>query len=206
MQLDLFDKSPQTIFFPPAGEVFFDPQFLSSEAADAFKKRILNEVNFAEGYINLQGKKIKQPRLIAWCGEGEYAYSGYIPQPQAFTGVMAELLQIANEASGRPLSGCLLNWYRNGRDSVGWHSDNEKGLLSDGIIVSLSLGEARVFKIRPKKPQKREKRNHQVREFLLGNGSLLIMRGDVQKHWEHCVPKTTKDKKDRINLTFRQMA
>lgn len=205
VQFNLFKESPQTIFFSPAGEVFFHPKFLPEEKANAFKKQLLNEIKFEIGSIEIQGRKIKQPRLIAWCGDRGYSYSGYTPKAQPFKGVMRNLLEIACKISGSALNGCLINWYRNELDSVGWHSDNEKGLIENGSIVSLSFGETRVFKIRPKKKSKKHGRK-QCQKFLLKNGSLLIMRGDIQKHWEHCVPKTTEKKKDRINLTFRQLA
>lgn len=198
MQLNLFKTSPQSIFFPPGGEIFFHPQFLKKQKAEYFKDKILAEVPFEAGSITIHGKTFKQPRLIAWYGEREYSYSGYTPKRQDFRGVMRELLEIARKASGTSLRGCLVNWYRDGQDSVGWHADDEGALKEKGAtIVSLSLGDTRTFHIRPKK------KKGKARVFELGNGDLLIMRGDLQQHWEHGVPKTNKPKGNRINLTFR---
>ncbi len=198
MQILLFKEKAQTLFFPPSGEIFFHPGFLEKKKADAFKQRVLKEILFEEGYINIQGKKIKQPRLIAWCGEKEYSYSGYTAKKQNFEGVMGELLEIAKKISNTPLNGCLLNFYRSNQDSVGWHSDDETNLGKESTIVSISFGESRVFKIRSKK------KKNDVRHFELGSGDLLIMRGDLQQHWEHCVNKTTERKSPRLNLTFRR--
>ena len=199
MQISFFEKKPQTFFFPPAGEIFFHPGFLENKKADVFKKKILEEILFEVGDIVIHGKKIKQPRLIAWCGETQYSYSGYTAPKQPFAGAMRELLAIAKDISQTPLNGCLLNLYRNNFDSVGWHSDDETNLGKKSTIVSLSFGDYRVFKIRSKK---RKKESHY---FELGHGDLIIMRGDLQQHWEHCVHKTTQKKSLRLNLTFRRV-
>ena len=113
---------------------------------------------------------------------------------------MVTLLEIKHkieEIDNVEFNSCLLNLYRNGKDSNGWHADDEKELGQNPIIGSISLGQERPFYLRYKKDTKLK---HKI---VLGHGSLLLMKGVTQHHWQHQIPKTTKPIGERINLTFR---
>jgi alkylated DNA repair dioxygenase AlkB len=147
----------------------------------------------------MYGKVIKTPRLTAWYGDRdkEYIYSGtkHYPIPWA-----KELLQI--KARIEPIAGVkfnsvLLNYYRYANDSVAWHSDDESELGVNPIIASVSFGQVRRFDIKHKQDR------NQKYSIYLENGSLLIMKGDLQHNWVHRIPKSAKPLKARVNLTFR---
>ena len=90
----------------------------------------------------------------------------------------------------------LINLYRNGQDSMGWHSDNETVLGKEPVIASLSLGGTRRFQLK-------HRRSGELVSLDLPHGSCLIMQGRCQADWRHQVPKTRKQVAPRINLTFR---
>jgi alkylated DNA repair dioxygenase AlkB len=182
---------------PKQGEVLFDPKFLSEEESDRYLNALLKEVEWKQEPIVIFGKKVMQPRLTAWFGDAEYRYSGTTMKPLAWTQTLAEIKARVEAAAQVQFTSVLLNQYRNERDSMGWHRDNEKELGKNPVIASLSLGESRTFKIR----HYDEKSLRQSIE--LSNGSLLLMRGETQHHWEHAIPKTKEPKGVRINLTFR---
>ena len=187
-------------FLPPGGEILLFSDFLSPDSADKLFYSLTTTVPFETGYTTIFGKKITQPRLTAWFGDHSYRYSGYEPSRIPFTEELEILKRKCEFASGHPFNGVLLNFYRDHRDSMGWHADNEKSLGLNPVIASVSLGESRLFKIR----RKRDK--FHGREFSLTHGSLLVMRGDIQHHWEHCLPKVSIPQKARLNLTFRRIA
>jgi len=182
-------------------EVFFDPTFLSELRSDALKKELLKSIAWQQNEIRLFGKWITEPRLSAWYGdEGiTYAYSGLALRPLPWTN---ELLQLKNEienVSNAKFNSVLLNQYRHGQDSMGWHSDDEKELGKNPEIASLSLGVMREF-------QFRKKADHTIKhKLLLPHGSLLIMKGATQHFWQHQLPKRKRVNEVRINLTFRQV-
>lgn len=158
--------------------------------------------------LQFYGKKIKMPRLTAWYGNGEYNYSGTINEaktmPSSVLIVRNSLEQQFQHLPGfnikKPiLNSVLLNLYRNGNDSVDWHSDNEQGLgpANDNVIItSITFGDTRNFVLRNKKTR-------QKISMDLGNGDVIIMGGQTQKFWEHKVPKTSQKVGKRLNLTFR---
>lgn len=140
------------------------------------------------------------PRLMAWYGDPDasYAYSGVDHEPLPWT---EELLHVRNDMqnlSGHVFNSVMLNLYRNGRDSMGCHADNETELGHNPVIASVSLGETRLIRFRHNKSRKKF-------ELELKDGDVLIMGGEIQHHWRHELPKTAKEKSARINLTFRQI-
>lgn len=105
--------------------------------------------------------------------------------------------RVEKQAEGS-FNSLLLNYYRDGKDSIGWHSDNERELGVNPVVPSISLGEERVFQIRHTKSKEKK-------EYILKHGSLLIMSGTMQHYWQHSVPKSNKVNGGRINLTFRNI-
>lgn len=148
----------------------------------------------------MYGKPVKVPRLVCWYGDDnvEYRYSGVNHVSLPWTDELFQLKMRIVKYTENPFNSVLGNFYRNEKDSMGWHSDNEKELGSTPCIASISLGEERLFKIRNKK-------TGEVLGENLANGSLLIMSGNFQNDWQHSVPKEKTIRDPRINLTFRQI-
>jgi alkylated DNA repair dioxygenase AlkB len=146
----------------------------------------------------LFGREMPVPRLTAWFGEVAYTYSGICHRAAPFPAVVQRLREWAENISGASYNAVLLNLYRNGGDSVGWHSDNEAGLGDRPTIASLSLGATRRFQLR-------HRRTKEMITLELREGHWLIMSGEIQRFWLHQVPKTTATVGRRINLTFRRM-
>lgn len=175
------------------------PNFFEKELADHYFKILSHQLNWQIEHYRIFGKTVPSPRLIAWYGnEGlNYRYSGIDHQPLAWT---KELIHIKNdlEASlNHHFNSVLANLYRDGRDSMGWHADDEQELGRHPVIASLSLGATRFFSFRSiQKPR-------QIFKISLAHGSLLVMDGSTQHHWQHAVLKTKKCLAPRINLTFR---
>jgi len=180
-------------------EVYYMPDFMARKNADTLFEELMDTIPWRSDKITVFGKTYDQPRLTAWFGgEGKsYSYSGITMEPVAFPGLLMELKTKIEIATDTKFNSCLANLYRDGQDSNGWHSDDEKELGINPAIASVSLGEARYFHLR-------HKSEHSLKEkLLLQPGSLLMMRGTTQHHWQHQVPKTKRKIGSRINLTFR---
>jgi len=146
----------------------------------------------------LFGREMPVPRMTAWFGDADYSYSGICHRAAPFPAIVQRLREWAENISGASYNAVLLNLYRNGGDSVGWHSDNEAGLGDRPTIASLSLGATRRF-------QFRHRRTKEMITLELTEGHWLVMAGETQRFWLHQVPKTTTALSRRINLTFRRM-
>ncbi len=171
--------------------------FLTQEEADNLFDYLLRKISWEEREITLFGKTYLQPRLIKWIGEKEYQYSSETLKPQEFPRILESLRKKLEEELGCKFNSVLLNYYRDGNDSMGRHSDDEKELGIKPTIASLSLGIKRDFVII-------EKLGIKKRYIVqLEHGSLLVMRGNSQKVYSHELPKRKKVKAGRINLTFR---
>jgi len=184
------------------GFLRYYPQWLSHREADRWQTYLGSSMAWQEETIQMFGRSVKQPRLTAWYGDPgtTYTYSGLTLTPQPWTEDLDQLRDAVGQAAGQAFNSVLLNLYRHGQDSMGWHSDDEPELGVNPVIASLSLGESRRFHLRHKRDRSRD----QVR-LTLAHGSLLIMLGETQHHWQHQVPKTQKRIDPRINLTFRQI-
>lgn len=180
-------------------EVLLYSHFFSEEESEALYKRLVNEIVWQQDTITLYGKSLNLPRLTAWYGEeGKiYSYSGISMKIHTWNGLLLGIKDSIEKESGAKFNGVLLNYYRSGNDSMGWHSDNEKELGTNPVIGSVSLGEKRRFRFRNKENKERKI------EVLLTNGSFLLMKGETQHFWQHEVPKTKQAIGGRINLTFR---
>ncbi len=195
--MELFTK--KRVLDLPDSEIYHYPNFLSKEEADTFFSILKAGVPWQQDNITIFGKTHPQPRLTALYGNNgkSYSYSNITMQPHAFTPELQQLKATIEEEAKVTFTTCLLNLYRDGRDSNGWHSDDEKELGQNPVIASLSLGSARFFHFR-------HKENKALKhKMLLEHGSLLLMRGKTQHFWQHQIPKTAKQVGERINLTFR---
>jgi len=183
----------------PDSDIAYYPNFLKEEDACSYFNVLRDVIPWQQDDITIFGKTYPQPRLTALYGNNgkTYSYSNITMTPLEFT---PELLKIKSEIekeAGVEFSTCLLNYYRDGKDSNGWHSDDEKELGQNPVIASLSLGAERFFHLRHKQDKAIK---HKV---LLEHGSLLLMQGQTQHHWHHQIAKTARKIGERINLTFR---
>lgn len=183
----------------PDAEVYLDPAFFNSEEADALLTDLTANIAWEQKAIQFMGKQVMQPRLVAWYGdEGKsYTYSGQTMHPLEWTPTLFNMKARLDAAAQVTFNSVLLNLYRYGQDSMGWHSDDEPELGTNPVIASVSLGATRTF-------QFKHKQNPDLKLSIeLTHGSLLLMRGATQHFWKHQVPKTKKPLSPRINLTFR---
>jgi alkylated DNA repair dioxygenase AlkB len=198
--MDLFDNRGALTPIPiDDGELALLAQLpLSTPNADIFA-RLLAETPWREESVRVYGKRHLQPRLTAWYGDASYTYSGLRLEPLPWTALLLELRAAVEAACGRRFNSVLLNRYRNGRDSMGMHSDDEPELGSDPVIASLSYGTTRTLILR-------HKRNKDTLRLALTDGSLLLMAGTTQRNWLHGINKSARPLGERINLTFRYIA
>lgn len=198
--MDLF-SSEKPILNLPQADITYIPKFLKSNEADIAFKKLRERISWQQDNITVFGKTYKQPRLTALYSKSKlsYTYSNITMQPKPFTPDLILLNNKIEQISDTTFNSVLLNLYRDGQDSNGWHADNEKELGEKPVIASLSLGAQRIFHFKHR-TLKEEKY-----KLVLEHGSLLIMAGDMQKHWLHQIPKTRKRIGERINLTFRHI-
>lgn len=185
-------------------EVFYCPVFLSAEKSNSLYEVLLKKVPWHQETLTLFGKPQKTPRLMAWYGDegADYRYSGVLHEPLSWLPELQELRTSLEEATGCQFNSVLLNYYRDGLDSMGWHSDDEPELGDNPLIVSLSIGAERKFRFRARDNQKNMISQSPV-DQVLENGSLLLMGRGAQKYWQHSIPKTARCSSGRLNLTFR---
>ncbi|GAA4422966.1 alpha-ketoglutarate-dependent dioxygenase AlkB [Pontibacter saemangeumensis] len=189
----------QTLDIPDA-ELYYDPHFLKQEEADAYFLRLEREISWQQESIRMFGKELPMPRLTAWYGDKAYTYSGLYNAPKPWVPVLQELKDRVEQASGHIYNSVLLNFYRHGNDSMGWHADDEAALGDEPAIASLSLGGERRFSLKH-----RARQDLKPVHITLAHGSLLLMQGPTQHHWLHHIPKTKRPVQPRINLTFRRV-
>jgi alkylated DNA repair dioxygenase AlkB len=185
----------------PDADVCLWPQAFSPGEADARFSALRSRIDWREEDILIFGERRRVPRLVAWHGDPgtSYTYSGTLHEPSPWTGELQTIRDRVEALTGQRYNSVLLNLYRDGRDGMGWHSDDERELGRDPVIASVSLGAPRRFCLRPRGHR------HLRSDLLLPHGSLLCMAGATQHHWEHAVPKTRRPVGERINLTFRRL-
>lgn len=198
--MDLFD-SPGTLVPIPIedGALALMARLPLPYPTDEVFRRLRDETPWRQDSIVLFGKQHLQPRLTAWYGDASYTYSGLRLDPLPWTPLLAELRATVETTCGCRFNSVLLNYYRNERDSMGMHSDDEPELGPEPAIASLSLGATRSFKLR-------HKRNKRTVKLDLHDGSLLLMSGSLQSNWLHGINKAARSLGERINLTFRFIA
>lgn len=186
---------------PQNGFVYYYANFFNHEESAHYFNQLKSKIDWQQEPIKIFGKMIMQPRLTAWYGnEGKsYRYSGIEMQPKTWIIELLDIKQRIERFTKCSFNSVLLNFYRSGSDSMGWHSDDEKELGKNPTIASVSFGAERVFLF------KHRSEKHLRKKLPLTNGSLLVMSGNTQHFWHHAIPKTAKPIGERINLTFRNI-
>jgi len=184
---------------PRDGLAYVAKSFFPGSDADRILGQLIGLTPWRQDPIKIFGRTVLQPRFTAWMGDAgvTYRYSGLTLEPISWSQPVREVKDRIEAEYGYKFNSALLNYYRDGQDSMGWHRDNEPELGEEPAIASLSLGESRVFKMR-----------HYFNKSLnidlnLEHGDLLIMAGPMQAYWEHSLPKTARPKGPRVNITFR---
>jgi len=197
-QLSFFAEAGQSTGLP-ADLLDYRPGIFTTDESETLMQKFISEMPWQQKVIKIYNKHLLTPRLTVWIGDAgtDYSFSGEKYDPLPWT---PELLMIKNRIeplAGTTFNSVLLNYYRDGNDSVAWHSDNENSLGENPVVASVSFGQVRSFDIRNKKD------HTQKYSVKLENGSYLLMKGDLQEHWEHRIAKSVKPMKERVNLTFR---
>jgi alkylated DNA repair dioxygenase AlkB len=183
-------------------EVYYLPELPLGQSADAVMNQIIAEVPWRAENIVVWGKTFPQPRLIAWYGDDgtTYTYSGISHDPLPWTPTLLDIKNRIEKMAATDFNSVLLNYYRNHRDSMGLHSDDEPELGRRPLIASLSLGEERTFILKHK-----TRRDLKSVRLKLASGSMLLMKGATQHYWKHGIEKEKRLCGPRVNLTFRRI-
>jgi alkylated DNA repair dioxygenase AlkB len=186
----------------PDAQIRYLPKFLAPIEEAHFHQSLSDELNWEQFFVRIAGRRIASPRLSAWFGDvgTTYRYSGIAHTATGWPKALGNLKSRVQALTGLPFNSALANLYRDGSDSMGWHSDAEPELGQDPVIVSISLGATRQFTLR----HRLDKNISRVR-LALEPGSALVMSGPTQHYWRHSLPKTKSAVGPRINLTFRQI-
>jgi alkylated DNA repair dioxygenase AlkB len=201
-QLDIFGQ-PSNADQPiqiDRGSYIYIPNFFNHLKANSFLNTFINDIEWNQEGMMMYGKYVLFPRLTAWYGENDkpYSFSGITLQPKSWNKELLEIKKLIEPIAETSFNSVLLNRYRDGSDSISWHTDAEKELGKNPIIASVNFGAERVFQLKNMKTQERI-------DILLKHGSLLVMMGELQHNWQHQVPKTKKVIEERVNLTFRNI-
>lgn len=200
MQIDLFGggKDPKEPIEIRDGEYIHIPDFYSKQQANFYLETFKDTIAWKQESMFLYGKEVKFPRLTAWYGDNDkpYSFSGLTLQPMGWTEELSAIKHDIVPISKVQFNSVLLNRYRDGNDSISWHTDAEKELGRNPVIASVNFGAERVFQLRHIHTKERI-------DIALKHGSLLVMSGAIQHFWQHQVPKSKKINQERINLTFR---
>ena len=180
--------------------VEYVPSWIDGSEADRFLSALRDELLWEQREIVLFGRRVLQPRLIAWAGSWGYRYSGQTLEPREATPATAALVTRVCEATRVPFNHVLVNRYRDGADSIGLHADDEPELGRDPIVATLSFGATRRFVLKPRRARLGPSRSLDVQ-----HGSLLVMGGTCQRHYVHGVPRQPGAAGERISLTFRRL-
>jgi alkylated DNA repair dioxygenase AlkB len=186
-------------------DLLYDPRWLPAGAADklfaALNDPVQAGISWEVHRIRLFGREVDSPRLSRWIGDpgAAYRYSGVRFEPSSWPRALGVIRKAVSAAAGEQFNSVLANLYRDGNDSMGWHSDDEPELGAQPIIASLSLGATRKFVLKSRAP------DGDKLELMLAHGSLLVMRGDTQKNFRHALPRTRRAIGPRLNLTFRRI-
>tara|TARA_Y100000748_G_scaffold103710_1_gene86528 strand:- start:792 stop:1415 length:624 start_codon:yes stop_codon:yes gene_type:complete len=187
----------QTIINKDGLAIYFD-SLIPEEKSELFLLQLSKNIQWKNDESVIFGKHYITRRKTAWYGDRpfNYTYSKIKRTALPWTNELTEIKHIVENNESTRFNSCLLNFYHDGDDGMGWHSDNEKELEKNGVIASVSLGAERKFSFKHKK-------NKEKIDLILGNGSLLVMKEQIQTHWMHQLPKSKKIREPRINLTFR---
>lgn len=187
----------------PDAELDYQPGFLAPQVATALLTELRGSLAWQRDEVLLFGKRHPIPRLHQWYGDtgASYRWSGLTMQPRPWPPALRSVLSQVSAAAGCPFNAVLANLYRDGQDCMGWHADDEAELGPAPVIASLSLGATRDFVLR----YRRAAAGVAKVKLPLTHGSLLVMRGPTQQHWQHALPRRKRVHEARINLTFRRI-
>lgn len=189
-------SAPKKHYYLPDLELMQYDSFIDKNDADAYYTSLLHNTPWREYEMPMYNKIVTAPRMVAWYGSDDEAGSSAIP----WTPELLCLKEKVEKETGFQFNAVLLNLYRNGNDSVAWHSDKEHRIGKNPNIASVTFGQTRPFRFR----HKTDKKLTQI-EILLHHGTLLLMSGTTNTFWEHHIPKSAKAMLPRINLTFRKV-
>jgi len=180
------------------GEYVYFPNFFNWDKANDFLEAFKNTIEWKQESMNMYGKQVLFPRLTSWYGDNDkpYSFSGITLNPHPWSKELLKIKELIEPICEVEFNSVLLNLYRDGNDSISWHTDAEKELGKNPLIASVNFGAERKFQIK-------HNETLEMHEIILKNGSLLIMKGELQHFWKHQVPKQKGIVKERINLTFR---
>ena len=180
------------------GEYYYYPSFFTRIESDLYLKDLKENILWKQESMNMYGKRINFPRLTSWYGDSHkpYSFSGITLNPHAWSESLIGIKNKIEPIAQVSFNSVLLNRYRDGNDSISWHTDAEKELGINPVIASVNFGATRNFQLRHIETKEKV-------EIELVHGSLLIMQGELQHFWQHQVPKTSRKINERINLTFR---
>jgi alkylated DNA repair dioxygenase AlkB len=198
--MDLFAADPTANLLPCDGTVRYLGRVMSGEEADHFFQTLRDTIPWKSDEVVIFGKRMMTARQVAWYGDRafSYTYSRTTKQALPWTPELRKLKQLVEAKCGATFNSCLLNLYHHGGEGMAWHSDDEKELVENAAIASVSLGAERKFCFKHKRAQ-------ETVSLTLEHGSLLLMEGTTQTHWLHRLPPMKKVTAPRINLTFRSM-
>jgi len=198
--LSLFPTPSNQNLLPYDGEVFYFADFFTTNESNDFLQILTEEIPWKHDEVVIFGKVIQTRRKVAWYADHQrpYTYSGRTKIGLAWTDTLIQIKDAIENQANVSFNGGLMNYYHDGNDGASWHADNEKTILPDSCIASVSFGAARKFEFKHKQTQEKV-------SLELASGSLLLMQGTTQTHWIHQLPKSKKIKDPRLNLTFRQM-
>lgn len=194
----------------PGLELHLWPAWLQSTplAPDMLQEHLRRSIRWEQPEVRVYGRIHPVPRLTCWVGDPgcTYRYSGLLETPHPWSPHLAQVRQLLEEHLALPFNSLLLNRYRDGRDRMGWHADDEQELVAGHPIASLSLGASRTLRFRPRpgRPFGATAPGPPL-SVELAHGDLLVMGHPTQSHWEHALPARLAVREERINLTFRQI-
>ena len=183
------------------GDVTLWPSAFDTVEADALYAELMEGIDWQTEDVVIFGRRQRVPRLVAWHGERQarYTYSGTPHEPLPWTPALSAVRRRVTTLCGFDFNSVLLNRYRDGRDGMGWHADDERELGRNPVIASVSFGDVRRFRLKH-----RRRPEHRL-DLDLPHGSVLLMSGSLQHHWLHALPKTDRPCGERINLTWRRI-
>lgn len=198
--MNLFNQNPNQNLLPYDGEVTYYAGVFDIEQAQLYHDILLSQLSWESDVVHMFGKRIVTKRKVAWYGDKPYQYT-YSKSTKTALPWTAELEQIKSkieQLSGHSYNSCLANLYHSGEEGMGWHTDAEKEIVPQSAIASVSFGAERKFAFK-------HKESKETVSVMLQRGSLLVMKGATQTHWQHRLPPTKKVLSARVNLTFRSI-
>jgi alkylated DNA repair dioxygenase AlkB len=180
--------------------MFYRPGLFDPAESQSLLNALTDTILWERPNFRIYGKEFPVPRMTAWYGDVEYKYSGIINVPLPWTEELFLIKVRAELACAHEFNSVLLNFYRDGNDHMSWHSDDEKSLGIDPVIASVSFGEVRKFSVKHRKDK-----TLKPITLELDSGSLVIMKGEMQKFWHHRINPSKRPMGPRINLTFRKV-